>query len=482
MRADPKRRRARWWDPSWVACLASTCLVLGCREPVPTPPVDSLLITGVSIVDPSAETASPASDVLVAGGVIVEIAPAGSISPERAARQIPAEGLYALPGLIDVHAHLGDGGIGRQTDEDRRGALRQFVDYGVTTIFVPGGGGGNDQKLGEWKRYCAEAASVCPNLFGSGALITAPGSHPIGTIWGMPDDTDPAVIYERGAVAVAEDAPVDSLIDTKVALGVDAVKIVIEDGLGPRTPMPRLSKRKIAELVDVSHRRGLRVFAHVSLPSHVADGVDAGIDGVMHSSEEPLADSLLATMAEEGVFYVATLALYQGFIDHAHQRWDFEPFAVQGVSPRALASLEDEGYRSRPVDTPEGAVAIEAALQDNLRRAAALGVPLALGTDVNNPRVFPGYSAHQELALMVAAGLTPARALAAATEGGAAFLGQDETLGKLAPGYRANLLLLEGNPLADILNTRSLRGVLVDGVVQKSDATRTSRGRSSAEP
>lgn len=473
MRSAPQHRPA-WWP--WALCLLAS-LATACRTPPPTPPAppaNSLLITGVSIVDPAAETTSPTSDVLISDGVIVQIAAAGSISPQLAARHLAADGLYALPGLIDVHAHIGDGGLGRQTKEDRRRALHQFVDYGVTTIFVPGGGGGNDHHLADWKTYCAEATSVCPGLYGSGALITAPGSHPIGTIWGMPDDTDPQVIYERGAIAVAEEDPVEPVLDTKVAMGVDAIKIVIEDGIGPRYPMPRLSKRKVAELVDASHQRGLRVFAHVSRPSHVIDGVEAGIDGVMHSSEDPLEDSLLATMAEEKVFYVATLALYQGFIDHAFQRWDPEPFALQGVSPRALASLEDENSR-QPADTPEGATAIEAALRDNLRRAAAAGVPLALGTDVNNPRVFPGYSAHQELALMVDAGLTPAQALTAATVGGAAFLEQEESLGKLATGYRANLLLLEDNPLDDIRHTRSLREVVIDGLTHARWSARTSR-------
>jgi imidazolonepropionase-like amidohydrolase len=237
--------------------------------------------------------------------------------------------------------------------------------------------------------------------------------------------------------------------------------------------MPRLSKAKVAELVVAAHEHGLRIFAHVSQPEHVVDAVAGGIDGVMHSSEGPIPDTVLEEMARREVFYVATLSLYDGFIDHAFGRFDQEPFAVAGVSPRALTSLEDEGWRSAPFDTPEEALAIQAALYDNLRRAVAAGVPLALGTDVNNPTVFPGYSAHEELALMVEAGLTPAQALTAATQGGAAFLEKETSLGRIAPGYAADLLLLTGNPLEDILHTRTLHTVIhhghvVEGVVTAS--------------
>ena len=116
-----------------------------------------------------------------------------------------------------------------------------------------------------------------------------------------------------------------------------------------------------------------------------------------------------------------------------------------------------------PFETPEQARPIEAAIRDNLRRAAAAGVPLALGTDVNNPQVFPGYSAHEELALMVEAGLTPRQALEAASIGGASFLGRESNLGKIAPGYEADLLILRGNPFDDVLNTRALHAVVSDG-------------------
>ncbi len=433
-------------------------------------PKGSVLITGVAIVEAEHDAVTAPQDILMVDGFIAQVAPAGDIDPDAANHVVAAEGLFALPGLIDVHAHIGDGGLGAQSQADREGALAQFLRYGVTTIFVPGGGGGNDDNLALWKQRCAAHELPCPRIYGSGALITAPGGHPIGTIWDLPIDIDEATVYARGAVTLAEDEAVEPLLDRKMGLGVDAIKIVIEDGPGPWYPKPRLSRDKILQLVTASHERNLQVFAHVSRTYHVEDALAAGVDGLMHSSEDPIDDSLLRQMAQRRVFFVPTLSLYDGFIDQAFGRFEQEPYAIAGVSGRALRSLEDEDFRHQPGDTEEEALAYEAILQDNLRRAVAVGVPLALGTDVNNPWVFPGYSAHKELHLMVQAGLTPAQALAAATGGGAAFLRAESTLGCLDPGCVADLLLLTHNPLTDILHSRSMYrvfqgGQIVPGVV-----------------
>lgn len=424
----------------------------------------TLLLRGGAVVDPSANRVSEPVDISIDGDTIVAVAPVDTMIVEPGATVLDSRGRYVLAGLIDVHAHIGDGGLGSQSEADRMGALAQFLRYGVTTIFVPGGGGGNDDQLADWKARCREGTLACPRLFGSGALITAPGSHPIGTIWEMPDDVDPAVVYARGAVTIAEGDDVEALLDRKQAAGVDAIKIVIEDWMGE---VPRLSNETIRRLSEAAHDRGLRVFAHISAPRHVEDGVIAGVDGVMHSAEGPIDDALFVKMARRGVYYVSTLALYDGFFDRATGRLAPEPYAVAGASSRALDSLATFG--SSPF-TLEQARATLLILQDNLRRAASAGVPLAVGSDVNNPSVFPGYSTHEELELMVEAGLTPAQALSAATVGGAAFLERESSLGKIAPGYGADLLILDRNPLESIRNSRSIhavihRGVLVDDVV-----------------
>jgi imidazolonepropionase-like amidohydrolase len=365
--------------------------------------------------------------------------------------------------LIDVHAHIGDGGIARGTEASRARALGQFLRYGVTTIFVPGGGGANDQDFATLRRACASTPAECPGLFGSGSLITAPGSHPVSTIFEMPADTPPSVTEARGVTVLRPGTDIEALIAGKRALGADAIKIVIEDGPPPWFPKPRLSGSEVGALARAAHRNGIPILAHVSNADEVEIALTGGVDAIMHGPVDRLPDSTIARMAKQSQYYVATLSLYDGILTWARKKAESDPFALAGVDPAAVESLKAPPFLAASFETVEQASGYLAIGSENLRRAHAAGVPLALGTDVNNPFVFPGFSAHEELALMVEAGLSPTEALRAATIGGAAFLRAGKRIGRIAPGFEADLLIVDGNPLADIRNSRGIVHVLNDG-------------------
>lgn len=422
-----------------------------------------LLISGGMIVDVESNSTTAPKDILIADGLIVEIADHHERISGDDIEVLNAKGLYLIPGLIDVHAHIGDGGLRENDDTDRQQALAQFLRYGVTSIFVPGGGGGNDVQLNAWKKYCTEKKARCPRIFGSGNIITAHGSHPIGTIWGFPDDVDPQLVFDRGAVGIAESDSVDQLIAAKLDAKVDALKIVVEDGPGGFAPKPRLSRGKVAEICSKANEAGLRVFAHVSLAEHVVDVVDGNCDAIMHAPDDVLSDETLQAMADRQIFYVATLSLFDALIDQEAGYRDQEAYAIAGVSKHALASLENDDYWAIDPESPELIEEWKNALSWNLRRANELGVPIALGTDTNNPQVFPGYSVHEELALMVEAGLDEADALKAATATAADFLGLSNSVGVISAGAKADILALRDNPLDDILNTRKIAIALVGG-------------------
>ena len=166
-------------------------------------------------------------------------------------------------------------------------------------------------------------------------------------------------------------------------------------------------------------------------------------------------------MAREHIFYVATLALYDGFLDRALGRFEAEPYAIRGSSPRARR--EPAGVSHLAVFGRRGAGHHWGSCKRTCvtpRQPACLWHSEVTSTIRS---VFLGYSAHEELELMVEAGLTPAQALAAATVGGASFLQQESSLGKLAPGYHADLLILDENPLQAIANTRLIHAVIRDG-------------------
>jgi len=452
-----------------IACFGLASSLWGCDTDVQDSAGD-LLVSGGVIVDIESGSITSPKDILIAHGKIVEVVDHHNDNSYGQTEVLDAKGLYLLPGLIDVHAHIGDGGVLENNDVDRQQALAQFLRYGVTTIFVPGGGGGNDVQLNMWKEFCKKEPARCPRIFGSGNIVTAHGSHPIGTIWGFPDDVDPSVVFERGAIGIGDADSVDDLIAVKLEANVDAIKIVVEDGPGGFAPKPRLSRNKVAEICSKARSAGLRVFAHVSLSEHVVEVVDGHCDGIMHAPDDELSDDTLALMADRQVFYVATLSLFDALMDQEAGFRDQESYAIAGVSKKALVSLESDEYWAVERESAELIEEWKIAIASNLKRAAEFGVPIALGTDTNNPQIFPGYSAHEELALMVAAGMNEADALRAATITAASFLEQSDLIGSLRPGLQADIVALRKNPLDDILHTRKIafvlaNGTTVDGVV-----------------
>ncbi len=454
-----------WWMSVPVALLASACTAQSSSSPTGAPDNRTLLIAGIAIVDTARGTTSVPQDILVEDGRIATIAPAGALSVPTGTTRIDGTGRFAMPGLIDVHAHVGDGGIGPQDDTTRARALRQFLRYGVTTIFVPGASGASDSEFPTLRQRCRSRAIECPTLYGSGSILTAPGSHPVSTIFGMPDDIAPEVVEARGVTILRSDRDIDALIAGKAAAGVDAIKIIVEDGPPPWYPKPRLPDEQIAAIVRAAHARSLPVFAHVSSSRLTRAVVEAGIDGIMHAPVDALPQDVIEGMARRGIWYVPTFSLYDGILTWARKQRESDPYALAGVEPSAIESLQAAPFLDAAAEDEATALEYLRNGSENLRRAAAAGVPIALGTDVNNPFVFPGYSAHEELALMVRAGLTPAQALQAGTAGSAAFLRASDRIGAIAPGFDADLVLLSRNPLERIENSRSIVAVVANGRV-----------------
>jgi imidazolonepropionase-like amidohydrolase len=444
--------------------MALAALSVAVRSGAATPPPGgALLITGVAVIDPANGTVTPAQDIFIKDGRIAAVASTGAVPVPSGTPTLDGVGRFAVPGLIDVHAHIGEGGALPNTDASRERALRQFLRYGVTTIFVPGATGAGDADWQGLRARCRSAALACPGLYGSGSLITAKGSHPVSTIFGMPDDVPAATTEARGVTVLQGDVDIPALIAAKKAAGVDAIKIVVEDGPPPWYPKPRLSDGQIGAIVAAAHARSLQVFSHISTAAHVRVLLDAGADGIMHAPTDRLPDETIQRMAKRRMWYVPTFALYDGILTWARKLREADSYALKGVEPAVIESLAAAPFLAGSAEDEAGALAYIANASDNLRRAAAAGVPIALGSDVNNPFVYPGYSVHEELSWMVRAGLTPARALAAATTGSAAFLRASDRLGRIAEGFEADLLLLARNPLEQIENSRSIVAVLADG-------------------
>jgi imidazolonepropionase-like amidohydrolase len=171
-------------------------------------------------------------------------------------------------------------------------------------------------------------------------------------------------------------------------------------------------------------------------------------------------------MKSRGVFLIPTLVRDEStFIYGESPGWLDDPFFQAGVSPEVLKALKSPAFvkksRANP-DLKKLKAAFEMA-KSNLKSLSEAGVRIGFGTDSGPPARFQGYFEHRELQLMVEAGLTPMQAIVAATRTAAEILGADSEFGTLAPGKRANFLVLDANPLEDIHNTEKLVEVWQSG-------------------
>lgn len=383
--------------------------------------VNVRLFDGQRVVDKATVLFQPGSIVAVGPGTKV---PDGTTV-------IDGSGRTLLPGLIDAHAHsYGD-------------ALERALAFGVTTeldMF-------SEVEFAAARRR-EQADGGAPgraDLFSAGTVATAPGGH--GTEYGLKIPT------------LTTPAEAQAWVDARIAEGSDYIKIVKEDGSSFGFHTPTLDVPTIAALAAAAHARGKLAVIHIGTYQDAVDSLGAGVDGLVHlfagqapeegfgrlarSKNAFVIPTLTVLESTTGVASGATVATSKSFSDLLTPG---EKGNLQTAFPRRPGNKQD-------LSNAEMAV----------RQLAAAGVPILAGSDAPNPGTAHGVSLHREMELLVKAGLTPAQALAAATSAPAdAFRIKDR--GRIAPGLRADLLLVEGDPTRDILATRSIAGIWKNGV------------------
>ena len=429
-----------------------------------------LAITGATLIDGTGAPARAGMTVLIRDGLITGVGTTADTAVEDGVTVIDAAGKYVIPGLADMHVHFGTGGLVPSDPHTVQRVLRQFLFYGVTTVLNVGATGGGVDDVLRLRELQARGRLPGPHVYATGGLLTVPGSHPIATIMHPPEGVDGASYdwSQRGVWVVSTPAEMRELVGRMAAAGMDGVKIVIESGPPPfGDHHPQMSSALVGAAVEEAARHELPVFAHASSVDELREAVTHGVRAMMHLVKDPAppGDELLAEMKERGIFYVPTLSLFvwaDAWGDPADHLSD--PFLRSGVEPEVIASL----LESRLAPTEPPAAADWSARRSWLAAFKAVhdaGVRVVGGSDTANPFVFPGYSMHHELELMVEAGLTPMEALVAATRRAAEMLGAEDAFGTVAPGKRADLLILGADPLEDIRNTRTLEVVIRGGEV-----------------
>lgn len=411
----------------------------GCAAPVERSDVPGAAATVLRgrLIDGTG--AAPVED-----GVVVirgeRIACAGAASACRipaGARTIDAAGGTILPGLIDLHAHVWDPGM-----------LAMFLPAGVTTVR-------DLHNTFENLAMLDSAAGPGPRLFRAGPLIDGRQTWP-------------------GAI-VARDVPAAvRAVDSVAARGADFIKLY--NGL---------SAEQVAAASAEARRLGKRVTADLlGSPVDALAAMEAGVEGFEHAGgfaqayrrmggdpeafplDSAMVDSLARAVVRHRAYVVPTLIV-------AHQYAQERRPSLAGVPLADRVPDHVHAFWTRGDAAPASFKHVfdvhERFAAHLTRRVAALGGRVGAGSDLPNPYVTPGGALHQELELLVGAGLTPLQALRAATGGAADILRRDD-LGVLAAGRVADVIVVAGDPSTDIRATRNVRTVIRGGQVLEMEA------------
>lgn len=411
--------------------------------------------------------------VLVEGERITRVGPRAEVAVPDGARIVDGQGRTLLPGLIDAHVHLGGGGgrFDRPIEGDPVVRAEQSLACGVTALLDLNAR--EDQLFPIRRDARNRLLPGLPRLFMAGAAISAPGGH--GTELGFP------CRILGGADQAVE------LIAGLAALQPDCVKIMFDPGGWGgvrRMPVPGLAS--LEALIGEAHGQGLKVLVHVMDTESAAIVLRAGADGLAHLPlDGPFEAELIELMLHRGAVVIPTLAVFEAqFRVAGDPSFLSGPLVRQFVDARVIESLQDPEWQRRQREAllcrylesrwPEAL--------DRVGRLADAGVPLLTGTDAGNPATFHGIALHAELAAMVAAGIEPAVALASATREPARFLGEAQRIGSVREGFEADLLLVDGNPLRRIEDSRNIALVMRSGAPVDRGGVATRAALRSAAP
>jgi imidazolonepropionase-like amidohydrolase/ABC-type multidrug transport system permease subunit len=430
---------------------------------------DSFLFRNAKVFVGDGRVIEPGS-VLVRKGKIVDVYEgAGPDESGLKAEVIEASGKTVMPGLIDVHVHVGAPGGSFADARDfasehiAERALAQYLYSGITT--VKSVGDQLDSSLALRKRV-ADGDLLGAELVVSGPLFTTEGGHGTEYFSWLDGPAKAAALEQFVRTPKSADEARRQVRELKAA-GVDAVKAVLESG---RTGMlfARMDLTMFRAVVEEAAAQRLPAAVHTGGARDVEDAVSAGASAVEHGSfSDTIPDAVLTNMARRGVSYDPTLTVLEAVRDLSAGRGDLlrRSLVQQAVSQKLLAGTA-ELIKSGKAASAGRAAGIDAALniaRANLLRAWQAGVPLVTGSDAGNMLVFHGPTVHRELQLWVEAGIPPAVALQAATWSAARLLRADRRIGLVQAGYDANLLVVDGDPTRDVAATERISSVVFKG-------------------
>lgn len=421
---------------SIISSLLGTCVLSLTMIPTVLLAQGVVALTGARIFDGTGAAPIERGTVLIRGDRIEAVGAEGAVSIPSGATRVDLSGKTILPGLINAHGHLNDGWSSTRRDRLLE-QLRVYADYGVTTVFVLGAGDGDLEESVKLRREQDTGSLDRARLY-----VAGPTLQNLKTA---------AEARER--------------VNRYADAGADLVKIHITGSPDDMTPAV------YGALIEQAHTRGLPVAAHMFYLRDARGLVDAGVDVLAHSVRDQDVDAaLIAEIKRRNVGYIPTLTRdLARFVYESTPSFYRDPFFLAHGDPAFRADMLAlvDPVRQAEIRNDAARQADKASLEQgkrNLKILSDAGVTIALGTDSGtNQGQWQGYFEHVELELMVESGMTPRQVLIAATSGAARAMDVEDELGTLAPGKRADLLVLDENPLENIRATRAINSVWIAG-------------------
>lgn len=439
---------------------------------VPPPPK---ALVGATLLDGTGAAPVPDAVVLLRDGRIDCAGPRSACPVPSGVDTVDLSGLFITPGLVDAHVHFSQTGWadGRPDSLDQRDRYpyektisglqshperfgRSYLCSGVTSVFDVGGYAWT-LSLPRW----AEDNAEVPRIAAAGPLLST-----IDHWLNLP--------AERQFMVLSDPKAAQAGVNYLAERGSAAVKvwyIVTEDQTVEK------SAPAVKAAGEAAREHKLPLIVHATGLAEAKEALRAGAKLLVHSvDDEPVDDEFLQLARKNGTIYCPTLTVRGGYLRMFTGAVRHEAPAVDDpngcVDPETRAKVADTAKAATTM-TPQRLQAVERGIREsqsvtfaNLKKVAAAGIPVAMGTDAGNPLTLHGPAVYAEMEAMQAAGLTPLQVLTASTHGGALAMGRDKDFGTVEKGKQADLLIVGADPAADVANLRKVRFVVRGGVVR----------------
>jgi len=425
---------------NWRSALLAFGIVIVCSFQGLAAQEKPIAIVHARIIDGVGGPPTEDGAVILRGSKIEYAGPSGVAAIPRDAQIIEAKGKSVMPGLADMHVHLQGGWDGISVDLlGYQRYLNAMLYSGITTLMDTG----NYQPwILQLRQEAASGHLLGPRIYCTGAMI---------------DATDPA--WPDLAYALTSRAQIPEFVQRDKRANVDLIK-----------GYANLSDRMLRNLVEEAHKEKIRVVIDQWERNGSPDLVRTGIDGFAHAPTRKMPVDDIQLIRERGLFVITTLVVeeYSGRRRLADLRFLEEPLIAETTPPWFLTELRAEAARALSESEKKDAEKFAAGFDEmkrNVKKLLDAGVLLAAGTDAPYPGVFQGEAIHHELELLVEAGMTPLQAIRTATYNAAQIMHAEQEWGSLQSGRVANLVIVAGNPAAQISDTRKIEMVIVNGKI-----------------